>query len=123
MPHPAMRRVLVSFEPCRLDGATGGVRSPRCDAPPPPVAPPPPPPPPPVAGLVTLHCAPAECDVTVNGKSRSTTGGALELPGLPVGEATVDFKKDGFEPQQIAIESHRRAARQDAGWSVTRLQP
>jgi hypothetical protein len=65
--------------------------------PPPPVEPPPPP----RAGRVIFQCQPAECEVTVNGKSRGQTNkGSLELDDLLAGPAVVDFKKDGYEAHQ-----------------------
>lgn len=71
-------------------------------------APPPPPPPKPVkpatAGPVTLHCAPAECEVFINGQAHGQTEhGVLEITGLPPGETVVDLKRNGFEGQQITL--------------------
>jgi hypothetical protein len=71
-------------------------------------APPPPKPvvpaKPAIAGPMTLQCAPAECEVSINGKPRgATTRGSLTVEGLPAGEAVIDFKKEGFEGQQISV--------------------
>lgn len=69
-------------------------------APPPPKAPPKPE----VAGPVELECAPAECDIAVNGQSRgSTHDGKIELAGLPPGNVFVDFRRDGYVGQQVTL--------------------
>ena len=63
------------------------------------------------AGLMTLQCAPAECDIAINGKPRGTTArGAIAIDGLPAGETVIDFKKDGFEGQQISASLRPGAA-------------
>lgn len=75
-------------------------------APPPPPKPAPEskPEPPQPAGLLTLNCAPADCEITVNGKSRGRTiNGKLEVRGLPPGQAIVDYQREGFEGQQFTI--------------------
>jgi len=66
-------------------------------------APPPKAPPKPVtAGPLILHCAPAECDIEVNGQARGrTTDGRLELAEVPPGNLFIDFKKDGYVGQQL----------------------
>jgi hypothetical protein len=70
-------------------------------------APPPPkatPAPPARAGRVTLECAPAECDILVNSRPRGkTANGKLELANLDAGQAVIDFKKEGFEGQQVVL--------------------
>lgn len=71
-------------------------------------APPPPPPPKPVqpetAGMVTLRCAPAECEIFINGQPHGhTERGVIEIHGLPVGEAVFDLKRNGFEGQQVTV--------------------
>ncbi|MGH9558922.1 MAG: hypothetical protein ACRD30_06740, partial [Bryobacteraceae bacterium] len=62
--------------------ATIGVKAP----PPPKPAAPPPPPKPVFAGTLTLECAPAECEISVDKKLRGTTAtGALQVKDLPPG--------------------------------------
>jgi hypothetical protein len=57
-----------------------------------------------VAGVLTVQCLPAECDIAVNGKARgATTKGTLEVSGLAPGETVVDFKRTGFEGQQLSM--------------------
>jgi hypothetical protein len=77
----------------------------KVKAPPPPLAVKPVPvPKPAIAGPMTLQCAPGECDIAINGKPRGTTArGSLVVEGLAVGETVIDFKKDGFEGQQISV--------------------
>ncbi|MDR3718723.1 MAG: PEGA domain-containing protein [Bryobacteraceae bacterium] len=59
------------------------------------------PPRPITTGTLALRCAPAECEITLNGKLLgTTTGGQLVLVALPAGEVRVDFAKEGYEPQQ-----------------------
>ncbi len=69
--------------------------------------PPPPPPAPSTAGPLTLGCAPAECEIDLNGKSLGLTKGGLKrIEGVPLGPqstAIVDFKKDGYIGQQATI--------------------
>ncbi len=56
------------------------------------------------AGALTLQCAPAECNISVNGKPHGTTSkGVMQLRDLPAAETVIDFMKDGFEGQQISI--------------------
>lgn len=61
-------------------------------------APPPPPPKPVTAGPIQIQCAPAECEVLVNGQpAGSTRGGRLSLPSVPTGKpVAVDFRKAGY---------------------------
>jgi hypothetical protein len=72
-------------------------------------APPPPPPPPPPkevprAGPLTVHCAPQECEVLVNGRSHGLTrGGSTTITGLEPGKVFLDFKKEGYEGRQAAL--------------------
>jgi len=48
-------------------------------------------------GMLTLTCAPAECQVSLNGTSIGpTAGGKLEAAGLTPGNWVVDFAKEGF---------------------------
>lgn len=69
--------------------------------------PPPPPPKPAIAGTLTLSCAPAECNIDINGKpSGQTKGGIRRIEGWVIGTAqniTVDFKKEGYIGQQASI--------------------
>ncbi len=68
---------------------------------------PPPPPKPKIAGLLTLSCAPAECNVSVDGKPQGPTqAGVKKVAGLvigPQGSVVVDFSKDGYFGQQIIV--------------------
>ncbi len=84
-------------------GATGDmldvIKSKAMPAPPPPVAPKP------VAkGMLELTCAPAECQVSLNGTAIGpTSGGKLELAGLTPGNWVVDFTKEGFAGHQSTV--------------------
>jgi hypothetical protein len=77
-------------------------------------APPPPKPeptPPPVAGPLKLECAPAECTVSINGKSHGATQkGSMEVHDLPPGETAIEFAKEGFDSQQISLALRAGAA-------------
>lgn len=54
-------------------------------------------PPKPRVGTLAISCAPAECEISLNGTSRgSTRQGKLELAGLPVGKLYIDYRKAGF---------------------------
>jgi hypothetical protein len=64
------------------------------------------PPPPKVVpkGALNLTCAPAECQVSLNGTSiGSTMGGKLQASGLTPGKWIVDFSKPGFHGDQTAV--------------------
>ncbi|HYL39285.1 MAG TPA: hypothetical protein VEV17_25425 [Bryobacteraceae bacterium] len=64
-------------------------------------------------GNVSVHCAPAECDVAVNGHSiGSTKDGALQLAGLAPGKWVIDFTKNGFIGRQsdVVVEENKTAA-------------
>jgi hypothetical protein len=77
-----------------------------------PAAPPPPPKPLP-KGSLSLTCAPAECQVTLNGTSIGTTaGGTLQATGLTPGNWIVNFKKEGFVGRQssVVVEPGKSAA-------------
>src|ERR1700730_12446494 len=68
------------------------------------------PPKPPPAGRIALTCAPAQCDIRLNGTSLGPTqGGILELAALAPGAWAVDFKKDGYIGSQsfVAVEAER----------------
>ena len=66
---------------------------------------PPPAAPKPVAkGMLSLTCAPAECQVTLNGSSIGpTAGGKLEVAGLTPGNWVIDFAKEGFVGHQNTV--------------------
>jgi hypothetical protein len=74
----------------------------------------PPPPPKPVAkGMLSLLCAPAECQVSLNGSTiGATENGKLEVAGLTPGNWTVDFAKEGFMSHQsiVAVEPAKSTA-------------
>ncbi len=64
----------------------------------------------PPAGRISVTCAPAECDISLNGTALgSTQGGILEMAELSAGAWTVDFKKDGFIGFQsvVTVEAER----------------
>ncbi len=61
---------------------------------------------------LTLQCAPAECEVLLNGKPvGSTREGMLELAGLTPGEAIVDFRRPGYLTEQIVVSLEPNTAR------------
>ena len=63
-------------------------------------------------GMLSLTCAPAECQVSLNGTSIGpTSGGKLEVAGLTPGNWVVDFKKEGFAGNQstVVVESAKSA--------------
>jgi hypothetical protein len=65
-----------------------------------------PPPPPKVApkGNLALTCAPAECQVNLNGTSiGSTASGSLQANGLTPGKWVLDFSKEGFAGNQTTV--------------------
>jgi hypothetical protein len=110
----AIERRGISFSPTPDDydklkqaGAAGEIIDAiqaKAPPPPPPKPAPKPPPPPPPAGALTLTCAPADCEVVINGKSRGRTiEGRLDVNGLPPGPAVIDFRRDGFEGQQFTL--------------------
>ena len=69
--------------------------------PPPPL---PPPPKPPATGNIHVSCAPAECEVAVNGVHQTaTSNGSVELTGLPPGSYTVDLSREGYVSKQDLI--------------------
>jgi hypothetical protein len=76
------------------------IKSKARPAPPAPVAAPKP-----VAkGMLALTCAPAECQVVLNGSAiGATDGGKLEVAGLTPGNWTVDFAKQGFVSRQSIV--------------------
>jgi hypothetical protein len=56
------------------------------------------------AGPLALSCAPAECEILINGKSRGkTASGVLEVRGLPVGEVVVDFRREDYMSEQVIV--------------------
>jgi hypothetical protein len=55
-------------------------------------------------GMLSLTCAPAECQVSLNGTAIGpTAGGKLEVAGLTPGNWVVDFAKEGFAGHQSTI--------------------
>ncbi len=55
-------------------------------------------------GMLSLTCAPAECQVSLNGTSIGpTAGGKLEVAGLTPGNWVVDFAKEGFAGHQSTV--------------------
>jgi hypothetical protein len=69
-----------------------------------PVAPPPVAAKPLAKGMLSITCAPAECQVTLNGTSIGpTAGGKLELAGLTPGSWIVDFSKEGYVSRQSTV--------------------
>jgi hypothetical protein len=64
-----------------------------------------PPPPKVIAkGGLNLTCAPAECQVSLNGTSiGSTAGGTLQTSGLTPGNWVVDFAKEGYVGNQATV--------------------
>jgi PEGA domain len=55
-------------------------------------------------GSLSLTCAPAECQVSLNGTSIGpTAGGALEASGLTPGSWVIDFAKEGFAVNQSTV--------------------
>jgi hypothetical protein len=57
-----------------------------------------------VKGMLNLTCAPAECQVSLNGTTIGpTAGGKLELAGLTPGSWVVDFSKEGFAPHRSTV--------------------
>ena len=64
----------------------------------------PPPPPPAPSGNIAVKCSPAECNISLDGKSNGQTkGGIMEIKGLPVKDILVDFERDGYIGQQKSI--------------------
>jgi hypothetical protein len=55
-------------------------------------------------GMLALTCAPAECQVILNGTAVGpTAGGKLELAGLTPGNWVIDFEKEGFTGHQSTV--------------------
>jgi len=55
-------------------------------------------------GMLSLTCAPAECQVSLNGTMIGPTdGGKLEVAGLTPGNWIVDFAKEGFLAHQRTV--------------------
>jgi hypothetical protein len=53
---------------------------------------------------VAVECAPAECEIFVNGVAKGQTrNGALEIGQIPPGPAVIDFKKSGYEGEQASV--------------------
>jgi len=78
-----------------------------------PAPPPPEPPRPPAQGSVSINCAPAECEVALNGASRgSTNNGALELASIAPGNYAIDLARAGYVTRQntVTVEAGKTAA-------------
>ena len=59
---------------------------------------------PPAVGGLSLTCAPAECEISVNGTVRGyTSQGVMEMAGVPVGNVVVDFRKSGYAARQSMV--------------------
>ena len=74
---------------------------------------PPPAPPPPPKGSVSITCAPAECEVALNGTPRgSTNNAALELANIAPGSYTIDFARAGYVTRQntVTVEAGKTAS-------------
>jgi PEGA domain len=72
----------------------------------------PPPPPAPHGGL-DIKCAPAECEVSLNGTARGASdGGVMELAGITPGKWAVDISKAGYISKQseVTIEADKTAS-------------
>lgn len=55
-------------------------------------------------GMLSVTCAPAECQVSLNGSSIGpTAGGKLEVAGLTPGNWVVDFAKEGYVGHQSSV--------------------
>jgi PEGA domain-containing protein len=62
------------------------------------------PPQPPPVGNIALSCAPAECEIAVNGTPRgSTANGSLPLDELAPGNYVIDFTRDGYISRQNTV--------------------
>jgi len=54
-------------------------------------------PPKPKLGRLAVSCAPAECEISVNGSPRGTTSqGRLEIGPLPPGKVVIDYRRSGY---------------------------
>lgn len=77
-----------------------------------PLPPPPEPPKPPAQGSVSITCAPAECEVALNGAPRgATNNGALELSGIAPGSYAIDLTRSGYVTRQntLTVEAGKTA--------------
>ncbi|HUA20371.1 MAG TPA: PEGA domain-containing protein [Bryobacteraceae bacterium] len=73
---------------------------------------PPPAPKPSPKGSLSVTCAPAECQITLNGTSiGSTASGTLQATGLTPGVWVVDFAKSGYVGRQatVAVDANKLA--------------
>lgn len=63
-----------------------------------------PPPKPAPLGTLAVTCAPAECEITLNGTPLgSTKSGQMEMARLRPGKWVIDFKKNGFISRQSVV--------------------
>jgi len=54
--------------------------------------------------ILSLSCAPAECQIKINGQpAGSTSDGSLVKTGLAPGEYTIDFEKEGYITDQKIV--------------------
>jgi hypothetical protein len=61
-------------------------------------------PPKPVTGMLQLSCAPAECNIRIDGgPDRTTKNGRLVLEGLVYRQYLVDFRKEGYSSKTERI--------------------
>ncbi len=77
-----------------------------------PLPPPAAPPKPPAQGSVSITCAPAECEVALNGEARgATNNGALELSGIAPGSYAIDLTRSGYVTRQntLTVEAGKTA--------------
>ena len=77
-----------------------------------PLPPPPASPKPPAQGSVSITCAPAECEVALNGEARgATNNGALELSGITPGSYAIDLTRSGYVTRQntLTVEAGKTA--------------
>lgn len=61
-------------------------------------------PPKPKVGALVATCAPAECEVSLNGKRfGKTSNGVLKAGALPEGRLAVDFQREGYVSAQSVV--------------------
>ena len=65
-----------------------------------------------IATTLSLRCAPAECQIKINGQPAGVTSdGQLVKTGLPPGEVTVDFEKEGYITDQKTVKASSEPGR------------
>jgi hypothetical protein len=56
-------------------------------------------------GALSIRCAPADCDISLNGQAAgSTQNGELNLADLRIGDAVIDFARKGYITQQKSVQ-------------------